>query len=115
MSDEMIIEKGDYLIKEGEDSTEMYFLKQGTMEVLKKRGLIDQTIGNIYSGELVGEMSFLDKEPRCASVRALTQCELVVIKHEKLEKIVNTLPSWYKALVSTLLDRLRRANAKVKV
>lgn len=115
MSDEILIAKDDYLMREGEVSTQMYYLKEGTMAVYKIKGDIEKEIGNIYSGELVGEMSFLDKSPRCASVKALTECRLVVIPSEKFEHTLASLPAWYRALVNTLLDRLRRANAKIKI
>ena len=116
MSNEVIsLSAGEFLMREGEESTTMYLLKKGSMEVLKLHGQAEKKIGNILAGELVGEMSFLDKQPRCASVRALTECELVKIPSEKFEETVNNLPGWYKALMNTLLDRLRRANARIKV
>ena len=63
MSDEMRLKKGDYLMREGEESAEMYYLKEGSLSVLKRKGTIESQIGTIYTGEVVGEMSFLDKEP----------------------------------------------------
>jgi len=115
MSDEIVIGKDEYLIREGEMSTQMYYLKDGTMVVYKVKGDQEKEIGHIYSGELVGEMSFLDKSPRCASVKALSECRLVVIPSEKFEHTLASLPTWYRALVNTLLDRLRRANARIKI
>lgn len=116
MSNETIkILKGDYLIREGEESTQMFFLQKGSMSVLKKIGDAEKQIGTIYAGEVVGEMSFLDKQPRCASVKAISECELVSIPSAKFEKFFNDLPVWYRALVSTLLERLRRANARIRI
>ncbi|MBC7712051.1 MAG: cyclic nucleotide-binding domain-containing protein [Rhizobacter sp.] len=106
---------GDYLLYEGEESTEMYYLQQGTLAVFKRKGEKEQQIGTIISGELVGEMSFLDKHPRSASVKAMTECTLVVVPHEKLEATLNGLPKWFTALLLTLLDRLRKANARIKI
>jgi CRP/FNR family transcriptional regulator, cyclic AMP receptor protein len=115
MSEMIELEKEQYLMREGEESTQMYFLQTGTMGVYKKRSDHESQIGTIYAGELVGEMSFLDKEPRSASVKAISECELVVIPAEKFEKVFKELPKWYHALVNTLLDRLRRANARIKI
>ena len=106
---------GDYLLREGEKSTEMYYLQSGTLAVFKRKGEKENQIGTIISGELVGEMSFLDKEPRSASVKAMTESILVVVPHEKLEATLNGLPKWFTALLHTLLDRLRKANARVRV
>ncbi len=106
---------GDFLLYEGEESTEMYYLQSGTLAVLKRKGDKEHQIGTIISGELVGEMSFLDKAPRSASVKAMTECVLVVVPHEKLEATLESLPKWFTALQHTLLDRLRKANARIRI
>jgi len=105
----------EYLMREGEESNEMYYLASGTMGVFKRKGDREQQIGTIYSGELVGEMSFLDSEPRSATVKAIGDCELTVIPKEKLKTFLDSQPKWYRALVQTLLDRLRRANQRVRI
>lgn len=111
----VILMPGEFLLHEGEDSSEMYYLQSGTLAVLKRKGEAVQQIGTIITGELVGEMSFLDKQPRSASVKAMTESTLVVIPHEKLETTLNGLPKWFTALLHTLLDRLRKANARIRI
>jgi len=105
----------EYLVREGEESNEMFYLQNGTLAVFKRKGNGEQQIGTIYSGELVGEMSFFDNKPRSASVRAISDCELVCIPRAKMDALHRQLPPWFKALVNTLLDRLRRANARVRI
>jgi CRP-like cAMP-binding protein len=106
---------GDHLLHEGEESREMYYLQSGTLAVFKRKGDKEHQIGTIISGELVGEMSFLDKQPRSATVKAMTESTLIVVPHEKLEKTLDQLPKWFAALLSTLLDRLRKANARIRI
>ena len=106
---------GDHLLHEGEESTEMYYLQSGTLAVFKRKGDKENQIGTIISGELVGEMSFLDKHPRSATVKAMTESVLVIIPHETLEATINSMPKWFSALLNTLLDRLRKANARIKI
>lgn len=116
MSNDMLkLRAEDYLMREGEESNEMYYLQSGTMGVFKRKGDAEHQIGTIYSGELVGEMSFLDGEPRSATVKAIGDCELKVIPKEALKKYLDAQPKWYRALVQTLLDRLRRANQRVRI
>ncbi|WP_290730305.1 cyclic nucleotide-binding domain-containing protein [Halobacteriovorax sp. JY17] len=109
------LQAGEYLIREGEESAQMYYLQSGSMAVYKVKGGAEHQIGTIYSGELVGEMSFLDKEPRSASVKAISEAKLLVIPVEKFEKYFNDQPSWYRALIHTLLERLRKANTRIRV
>lgn len=107
--------KGDYLIKEGEDSKSLYWVQDGQLEVYKRKGSQEVLIGHVYTGELVGEMSFLDDMPRCASVKALTDCELLEIKVDSYKQIFEGQPKWLQLLIRTLVERLRRANAKIKI
>lgn len=106
---------GDFLLHEGAESTEMYYLQSGSLSVLKRKGDGVQQIGTIIAGELVGEMSFLDKEPRSASVKALSECVLVIVPADKLEATMAGQPKWFSALLHTLTDRLRKANARIRI
>lgn len=103
------------LLKEGEHSNSMYWVQNGQLIVTKKRGTEDVILGHIYSGELVGEISFLDAEPRSATVKAVTESELIMIPKETIEGIYRTQPKWLEILVKTLAERLRKANARIKI
>ncbi len=103
------------LLKEGEHSNSMYWVQSGQLVVTKRRGNEDVVLGHIYSGELVGELSFLDQEARSATVKAVTECDLIQIPQETIDGIFKTQPKWLEILVKTLAERLRKANARVKV
>lgn len=115
MSETIKLAAEEYLMREGEESNEMYYLASGTLAVFQRKGDSERQIATVYSGELVGEMSFLDCEPRSATVKAIGDCELTVIPREKLQKYLSTQPKWYRALVQILIDRLRRANKRVRI
>lgn len=106
---------GEVLMYEGEESKEMYYIQSGTLAVFKRKGDKENQIGTIISGELVGEMSFMDKAPRSATVKAMTEAVLVVIPRDNFESTIRTMPKWFSALLATLLDRLRKANARIKI
>lgn len=115
MAEQKSLKKDDFLMREGEESYEMYYLNSGLLGVYKLKGAAEHQIGTIYAGELVGEMSFLDNEPRCATVRALDDCELSVIPRDRMEQYLHKQPSWLKALHGTLVERLRKANQRVRI
>jgi CRP-like cAMP-binding protein len=104
-----------FVLKEGEHSTSMYGLQKGQLVVTKKRLNEDVVLGYVYEGELVGEISFLDKEARSASVKALVDCELIEIPQEAIDSVFKTQPKWLEILVMTLAERLRKANARIKI
>ncbi len=115
MGELLKLSSNDVLINEGEDSKEMYYVQSGNLAVFKRKGDHQQQIGTIMSGELVGEMSFLDGHPRSATVKAITDTVLVVVPHDKFTQLIDSHPKWFRALLNTLLDRLRKANARAKV
>lgn len=115
MSETIRLMPNEYLIREGEESSEMYYLQTGTLGVYKRKGDQEHHIGSIISGELVGEMSFLDKQPRSATVKALTESILVIIPAEKLDSVLESQPKWFTALLHTLTERLRKANARIRI
>lgn len=105
----------EILIHEGETSRSMYWVQSGQLVVTKRRTNEDVTLGHVYTGELVGEISFLDQEPRSATVKATTECELIEIPQETFDNIFKNQPKWLDILVRTLAERLRKANARIKV
>ena len=106
---------GDFLLHEGDESSEMYYVQSGTLAVLKRKGDTLNQIGTIISGELVGEMSFLDKSPRCASVKAMSDTTVLIIPNDALDATLHALPKWFTALLHTLLGRLRKANSRIRI
>jgi CRP-like cAMP-binding protein len=115
MANKKLLQKDEFLLREGEHSDNMYWLQTGQLVVLKRKGLEEIQLGHIFGGELVGEMSFLDGEPRSATVKAITDCELIEIPRDVFEKVFIGQPTWFQGLVKTLTERLRKTNAKVKI
>jgi CRP-like cAMP-binding protein len=105
----------EVLLNEGEKSASMFWVQQGQLVVTKKRLNEEVVLGHVFSGELVGEISFLDEQPRSATVKAVTDCELIEIPHDTFLNTFKNQPKWLEVLVKTLAERLRKANARIKV
>lgn len=110
----ILLEKGKFLMREGEESSTMYLLIKGKLEVLKRKGDVEKPIGQINEGDLVGEISFLDNSPRSASVRALKNSEVFAIPRANFQEVFSSLPEWYKVLHKTIVERLRKTTARIK-
>ena len=108
------IEKDEYLITEGGTSHEMFWILSGKFVITKlNQDNHNVIIGEVHTGELVGEMSFLDSLPRSASVRALEDSEVLVIPHKKFIDVLDNQPRWFKSLMQTMSQRLRGANQQI--
>lgn len=103
---------GDVLIRQGEKGEFVYFVKKGTLEAFRDVDGKTVTLGQIQIGEFVGEMSYINGEPRSASVRAVTDCELIEVPIGTFDQVLFKRPSWSKALMLTLSKRLKAANSE---
>lgn len=101
---------GTSLINEGQPLDAMFLVITGCFSVTVA-ALGNQVIARLMSGELLGEMSFVDSRPPSASVKALELSVVLAIPRRKLaDKLARDLPfsaRFYRALAVFLADRLR--------
>ena len=92
----------------------IYYIKEGTLEASVSDPINgkERKVGNLSSGELVGEMSYLDEHPRSATVTAVLRSVLVEIPEKNFRDTVNSQPPWFRTLVKVLVTRLRNTNSK---
>lgn len=79
-------EKDDWIIKEGDIGQDIYIIKSGKVEIVKKEkglGSFPQ-LSVIGPGEWAGEMGHFEQGKRSASIRALEKVEVVVLLLQKL-------------------------------
>ncbi len=105
---------GDILMKQGEKGEHVYIVKKGELHAYKKTVDKKTFLGKIIAGEFVGEMAYLNGEPRAAHVEAISDCELIEIPVGTFERVLYQRPSWAKALLQTLSRRLRSGNETKK-
>lgn len=98
------------LIKEGEAADFVYILKSGELQAFKNEGANKILLGTINPGEFVGEMAYINGDPRSADVVSVTDCELIEIPSTSLDAVLFSKPAWSKALLKTLSKRLKHSN-----
>jgi CRP/FNR family cyclic AMP-dependent transcriptional regulator len=103
----------DVLIREGTSPDFVYLVKKGRLRAYKTAHGKTVPLGEVESGEFVGEMAYFGGVARSASVEAITDCEIIEIPIGTLDRILYRRPSWSKTLMMTLSKRLSQANAKI--
>ena len=88
-SEEIEVEPGTTIIKEGSLSEEMYVVVTGLLEVTKKGSNRDIILATLGPGEVVGEIALLDGAPRTASVVATTPTRLIRIPASAFEELIS--------------------------
>jgi hypothetical protein len=101
--------KGERLIAEGEGTDRLFILLEGKVNIVKS----GKTIASLNSGDLVGEMSFMSKDPASADVVAAEVVKYAYWTHDDLEKLCQKNCAVYNKFISIIgCDLVRKLNAK---
>lgn len=84
--------KGSYVIRQGEEGTNFYFVESGKLVVEKKdkNGEIHDVM-HLKQGDYFGEIALLKEVPRQASVKALEHSELMKVDKDSFERVLGPL------------------------
>ncbi len=76
-------EAGEFIAREGDAGTSMFFIASGTVEI----SLNDRTI-TMCEGNFLGEMAVLHRTQRSATVMATSRCRLLVLDGDDLHRLM---------------------------
>jgi CRP/FNR family cyclic AMP-dependent transcriptional regulator len=107
---------GSRLVVENDSSSRrMYIIRTGKVRVYKNYLNQRITLAILGAGEVFGEMSFFDAEPRSASVEALTEVTAVVLDGEVAKRELAGLPEWIYPIFRTVFHRFREMDSRMTV
>lgn len=105
---------GANIFKEADPARQLFVLESGSLDVWKAKGTGEVLLSKVRPGECFGEMSFIDMQPRSASVRAATASVVWVWPYATLHDRYCRDSKCYTLLVMNmareLSRRLRRAD-----
>jgi signal transduction histidine kinase len=104
---------GDIVMREGSEGDGLYLLLDGELEVSRRSGDEEIVLGVQGPGEFFGELSLLENVPRTATLRARTDCELIVVTPRAFEELLARHPAVSLSLFHIVLERLRSTQAAV--
>lgn len=106
------IAPSEYIYREGDHAEDLFLVEDGELEVLKGERCVQLT--TLVRGDYFGEMSFIDMQPRSATVRATRPGVLWRWPYVQLHALYRSQPKAYTLLVMNiarqLSRRLRRAD-----
>jgi signal transduction histidine kinase len=114
MAEPMNLAPGDLLIREGDPGDAMYVIVAGDMDVSKRSGASEVQLARVGAGTIQGEMSAIEGRPRSASVRAITQVEVLKIPREALLTVFAVAPEAAFSVLRVVLDRLRSTESLLR-
>ena len=107
--------RDETVVLEGDDSVQaLYLIASGSVQVYMTSVVGRVTILSFLErGDFFGEMSLIDGEPRSASVRTVTDAQMLIIHRESFLKLIRQSPEIAMGLLSELSKRLRKANRQI--
>ena len=108
--------KGDFVLKENEQNTKLYFIRKGIAEIL----LAGEVVAILQNpGEVMGEMSVVLNKPATSTIRAAAELECWVLDSENFghvnPKDLDHFQSLLYRIYSVVLaDRLTKTNEKAR-
>ena len=80
---ETSIAEGQMLMKQGDYSTELIAIEEGTADVLRD----GDKVASLKSGDLIGEMGLLERRPRNADVIATSSMRVIKLTHWEIRRM----------------------------
>jgi CRP-like cAMP-binding protein len=97
---ETSVAEGQILMKEGDYSTELIAIEEGTADVLKG----GQKIASLKEGDLIGEMGLLAREPRNADVIATSPMRVIKLTHWEIRRMSQDTVDRIKGIINERLQ-----------
>jgi len=102
--------EGHVIIAEGDAAQNAYIIQSGSAVVLKDKKGQPVELARLGVGDIFGETALMFDEPRMASVKALEDCNLIIITRQVLEEKLKDSDPTIRAIVQMMKERLKAAN-----
>lgn len=102
VADEIDLEEGKELTRQGASAREFFVLLDGAADV-RRNGRKIRTLGK---GDFLGEIALVSKSPRTATVTTTAPTRALVITAQSFDRLLRTNPKIQRGIVEALADRL---------
>jgi CRP/FNR family transcriptional regulator, cyclic AMP receptor protein len=110
IADEVDVPKGTVLAKQGERGLDFFVIEDGTAKVVASGNEIAQ----LGPGDFFGEISLVDGGPRTATVEALADMKLLVVRKPSFDDLLETSSELRGAVVRALGQRIRELDENAR-
>ena len=103
ITQELNVDEGTVLIREGEPGHELFVVVSGKLAVDRQCG----AVASIGPGEVAGEMALLSSRPRNATVTASTEAHLLRAGDRDFLELLDRTPLLWLKIARALADRVQ--------
>lgn len=105
---------GETIFIAGATGQSMMAIAEGIVRVsMLTPGAREITLNDLHAGDVFGEIALLDGGERSATVKALTNCTLIVLERRSLLDVLQRNPKLSIHLIELLCHRVRRSDERM--
>jgi len=101
-------QKGQFVCRQGEQGQDLYMIIAGSVSI--QQG--SRVLAKLNSGEVVGELAFLDHQPRSADVVAAEPLRILEIRGDDFQPLIEQHGTLARKLLQVLAVRIRKTSSR---
>lgn len=99
--------EGSVIIRQDAEGDSLFLIARGVVRVSREENGGARDLATLMAGDFFGEMALIHREPRTATVRAITPSSLYELRREDLDAVIEKYPAMQQALQEA--DQKRKA------
>ena len=103
---------GELVVREGEEGDAAYIITKGRCRAVKQVGDRSLVLREMGPGDVFGETAVFSAKPRTASVEAIDELTVLVVRREAITEGIG-LSTWMGKFVTALADRFRELDERL--
>lgn len=113
LAEEVSFGNEDIIVRQGELGDMMFIIVSGEVRVSASNHQKEIELARRRTGEFIGEMALISKEPRSATVTAVGDVRTLSINQRNFESLLRDRPDASLAVIQILCERLKQADQKL--
>lgn len=105
---------GQVLFNQGDQGDAMYLIESGQMDIYVAEGGQEKMLRTFQPGDVVGEFSLLDGQPRSARAQAKTEVQALKLQREVFTMFIQSRPKVVLAMLQYLAGKVRHTTEAVE-
>ena len=101
-------DEGQFICRQGEEGQDLFAIIAGSVSI--QQG--SRVLAKVDTGEVVGELAFLDQQPRSADVVAAEPLRLLEIRGHDFQPLIEQHGTLARKLLQVLAARIRRTSSR---
>jgi CRP/FNR family transcriptional regulator len=100
------------IIKEGGHGEGTYVILSGAVDVTRSFQDKKVLIARLEKGDIFGELSYIDREPRTATVTAVGDVQIGLLDKNVLDAEINKMSEEFRGVITTLVKKIKELNMR---